>query len=809
MDLKFTKINGTNGHLDYDSLIESVKLKLAPTCKEAELIILNNFPVPVLAQASIDFLIFLNIKKNHGNYYRIRDGQSHHNINNLIIAVSVINEFTEENVSINGEEVQVGDFDLDIKETAEKLKWGLTNYLADSCKMIRNRITVHPVFWILNEAEAQTGVNSISAKKLDWQFIEDCIVNNYYLKYQGYGPWKNEILLEGSIRRILEQASLDSTTGYLTQKKIDRIGNKLNASSKKAYDFIGDQLVEVSGKAGTGKSSDLLKWMLHLSNEGKRTTFLTYNHLLVFDISKQIHSYRNGLAEEERIELGASTVYTLHAFFYQIAKKLGVLTLMSEGRINELMEILEKRMARISSYFEEVSKTEPGISLAKLEMYVGTRSKLDKGTKVEAIEFLKFLMGVERSLVSPGELVERIEDYQDKKRKQVTSLLNTNVFLKDYPGVLERISQALLNLDQFIDDFDITSKFHLLETVMNLKKSLLNAEGQMDRDKLKTRFNRTLGGLHAGRYLFIDEAQDCHSKEKEILFNLFGSKRLIIANGGKEQLIRYDKLCRWEVYKGQRVVMHSLNKRAKSFRMKPAIAALANFIGEQFDMPLDISPLETEDHGSIILEDGGANKDEVVENLKELYKKGSRMGNTAYDSLLLLRPGVVEDGDHESGDDTSEVNVSEDNVIRSQKVTNKSAWPLMPYADKRIPDFKFWDATGSVDKRELPVPRSLSVRAIYYESCRGLEAWNVMCFDIDHFYEHKRTNEKASTYLIEEILNTPEIRKDKYAATWVLMAITRAIDSCYLSIKNRDSKISKVLLDFAQKYPNYVQNKIV
>ena len=45
MKLKFNKINGTNADLDYDALKESIIKKLSATCKEAEVIILNNFPV--------------------------------------------------------------------------------------------------------------------------------------------------------------------------------------------------------------------------------------------------------------------------------------------------------------------------------------------------------------------------------------------------------------------------------------------------------------------------------------------------------------------------------------------------------------------------------------------------------------------------------------------------------------------------------------------------------------------------------------------------------------------------------------------
>ena len=58
MKLKFNKINGTNADLNYDTLKESIIEKLSATCKEVEVIILNNFPVSVSSQASVDFIVY-------------------------------------------------------------------------------------------------------------------------------------------------------------------------------------------------------------------------------------------------------------------------------------------------------------------------------------------------------------------------------------------------------------------------------------------------------------------------------------------------------------------------------------------------------------------------------------------------------------------------------------------------------------------------------------------------------------------------------------------------------------------------------
>ena len=102
MELSFSKINGTNADLNYDVLKESIIEKLGKTCKEAEVIILNNFPVSVSSQASVDFIVLLNIPKKDRSWYRVETADDRHYVKNQIIAVSIVNEYTNSNIKIDG-----------------------------------------------------------------------------------------------------------------------------------------------------------------------------------------------------------------------------------------------------------------------------------------------------------------------------------------------------------------------------------------------------------------------------------------------------------------------------------------------------------------------------------------------------------------------------------------------------------------------------------------------------------------------------------------------------------------------------------
>jgi len=820
MEITFSKINGSNINLNYDLLEETIIEKLSGTCKKVEVIVLNNFPVSVHSQANIDFLLLIRIPDIHNSYYKIQTKEDSVYLHNTLIAVSIVNDYKNEVIELSNSELAVDDILIDFKDNAEKLKWALTNYLADACKFQRNRITVHPVFWIINKKVTEVDKYLIASKNFTFDLIEKCIAKNKYVRYSGYSEWnKYSINFDYDIRNLFEQASKDSELGYITKKKIDRIQNKFDAASQKAYDNIGEVLVEVKGKAGTGKSSDLLKWMLNLSREGSRATFLTYNHLLVYDLAKQIRSFENILSEEERSLKGSTTTFTLHKFFYNLAKKLGVLTLMSAQRISELMTTLDKRLGIIKNYFIKINNSEPKVNIAKFKMYVQTNKDFDEGLKREALDFIKFLDNNKCNRFDTTKSIGVwIEKFKKQKQEQVNNLLNSQVFLEDYHKVLERILQAIGNLDDYIDDFDITNKPDLLAPIFGFDRSDSLLENptskKYDLKKLKSSFKRSIGGFRKGRMLFLDEAQDCHSYEKDILLSIFGYNNIVIANGGEEQLIRYSTTCKWYVSQAQNIPMYTYAKKRKSFRMKPAIAHLANHVAESFGINLDVEPLDTEDHGQIIIDKNyNGNLQNKINIIRELNSLGERQGCTAYESLLLLCPSDITKrknyndnlSDIEDIESSKNIKINEFDVIKEDSAKVKQEWSLIKEASKQIALFRFWNTTGNVDKRKQSVPGSLSVRSIYYESCRGIEAWSVLCFGIDHFFNNKNNEDEADNFLLENVLLTTTQRKNMYAATWILMALTRAIDTCYLELENMESPLSKSIQDFANKNPKYIK----
>jgi hypothetical protein len=200
MELSFSKINGTNSYLNYDLFRESILQELQIDCAKAEVLILNNFPVPVLSQATLDFIIFLKIPSHPTKRPKINKDDDFVYISNLIIAVSVIKEYEHSTIKIEQNQLNVDDSFIDLHDTATKLKWGLTNYLHEACGLVeRNKITVHPVFWVLNNSNTNVCEHTIVSKNLTFDSIKDCISLNSYLRWSGYSDWNDTTFYEESI----------------------------------------------------------------------------------------------------------------------------------------------------------------------------------------------------------------------------------------------------------------------------------------------------------------------------------------------------------------------------------------------------------------------------------------------------------------------------------------------------------------------------------------------------------------------------------------------------------------------------------
>ena len=133
-----------------------------------------------------------------------------------------------------------------------------------------------------------------------------------------------------------------------------------------------------------------------------------------------------------------------------------------------------------------------------------------------------------------------------------------------------------------------------------------------------------------------------------------------------------------------------------------------------------------------------------------------------------------------------------DNVDIIDKSTNRRL-------DISNQDLKIWN--GIVERKsKLSVPAACQTRFIYYESCRGLEAWNVLCVDLDAFFYNMRSSKDAELYARtnQNLFLDDDDLKSEFALHWVYMALTRPIDTLYIKLATPINDFSKAIIELAR-----------
>ncbi len=268
-------------------------------------------------------------------------------------------------------------------------------------------------------------------------------------------------------------------------------------------------------------------------------------------------------------------------------------------------------------------------------------------------------------------------------------------------------------------------------------------------------------------YLLIDEAQDWNNTERDIVLKLFDKGNIIIADGGN-QFVRCGKVCDW-------TVIHERN----NIKLKYCLRQKQNIIGFLNLLTREIGVTS----GRILGTDKMIGGKVRVISSKQLFKihneEISRLkenGNIAYDMLYLVPHSLVK---------------KEGSISSFSK--------KMEFESNGVP---FWDGTNS-NNRESYSLRTDEVRVLQYDSSRGLEGWTVVCMDFDIFI-----NEKDAEYVEGDVdslvLESPEERKKKYMYNWMMIPLTRAIDTLVITLNNPESDIGKTLKTISDMNADYI-----
>lgn len=270
-------------------------------------------------------------------------------------------------------------------------------------------------------------------------------------------------------------------------------------------------------------------------------------------------------------------------------------------------------------------------------------------------------------------------------------------------------------------------------------------------------------------YIFVDEGQDWSDIEKEILFHIYGSNRIIVADG-VDQFIRCNKKQMWQ----RRVDKVLVEKQKKGLRQKANLSEFVNAVAREMGLDWEIKPNNVDgwSGGQVLIYDSYRAKLH-----KELEKYNSMAGCDNYDMLFLVPPSMVEEID--------------ENTKQFQKTKD--------WEDRGI---RIFDGTNQSLRQSYPTDVN-QCRLFQYDSCRGLEGWITVCLHFDELVEYK-TNE-AKSMMIEPVeLESKEDTIKKYVYLWCLMPLTRPIDTLIITLKDENSEIGKILKRVATNHSDFV-----
>lgn len=240
-------------------------------------------------------------------------------------------------------------------------------------------------------------------------------------------------------------------------------------------------------------------------------------------------------------------------------------------------------------------------------------------------------------------------------------------------------------------------------------------------------------------YVFVDEAQDWTSEERDLLLRLFPQNKVIVADG-IDQFVRSNNRISWGELKDIRKV---------SLRQKSNIVAFVNAYSNKLNLGWEVKPNPMFPGGKVNIYRSYNSK------LHASYLKEAKENYCdEYDFLFLVPPSLYD---------------SSNGFVLRQK-----------YEERGIHIF---DGTIKTNRDRGYPQTGLSLCRVYnYASCRGLEGWITVCLRFDEMVE------KMSQLI-------PDNDHRLQALMWSLIPLTRAVDSLIITISDPDSHIGKLLKD--------------
>jgi hypothetical protein len=317
-----------------------------------------------------------------------------------------------------------------------------------------------------------------------------------------------------------------------------------------------------------------------------------------------------------------------------------------------------------------------------------------------------------------------------------------------------------------------SSEHDFIDEYENLKTellSLLDGEALDSSDILQHKRDNSRN--LAWDYVLIDECQDWPANERDAIFKMYGHKNCILADG-VDQLVRTSKYTDWR--EKIPITETQIVPLRKSLRLKSSLCDVISEVATRANVPnWDLQP-EPNVYGAKVIVLAGGEYDHHLHD--ELIANAKKDGNSIIDMLYCIPPSYV------STDSDGQRVSSLAKVFRE--------WQC-----------DVWD--GSSDAARKSFPTSLKQhRIVQYDSCRGLEGWTVVCLSLDKFFDYKQERYDGEDI---DLLSDPVALAKSYAYRWMMIPLTRAVDTLVIHIENVEHPLLKDLEAVKTKYPEIVE----
>jgi len=341
---------------------------------------------------------------------------------------------------------------------------------------------------------------------------------------------------------------------------------------------------------------------------------------------------------------------------------------------------------------------------------------------------------------------------------------------------------------------EITTRYSFIQD-MFIETFGIQAENKIRRDfgVIKERENARVDALlrepelgSVYDYILIDEGQDWAPSHRDMIYKAVGPGRVIVADG-EDQLVEGLR-CTWDlpdipVNRRHRLQVVQRTKAATS----RTIAGVAKQIGVDWD--LKPAPELFGGRFSVFVEPDARKAVGRVMDILEKDVSGS--------------PNIVPC----------------DNLISlpTSQMTGGKNYEWLFDHEIKARQLESWRGFSQKDRCTY-VMREEQIRAIRYDSCRGMEGWTNACLGLDQFYGFRIRNPFFSrTDIRAELSKTQGLftsqhdveieyqqRAAKYAANWLMITLTRSIDHLVVHIVDDKSLLFNLLQRVSANYPGAI-----